>query len=147
MKPNTIKEDKMEEKRKVGRPPLEQTMNPEWYTIIIEAGKTGKHITHFLTELGISWEGHHKLLKRNPKYNEAVQEYQKTCEEFWYNMAHKAMSKDGGVGFNSRLWSLIVRNKFPQHWSESTKVDVTTQGQAIDKQPITIEIVKTKLEE
>jgi hypothetical protein len=61
-------------------------------------------------------------------------------------MAHTAMEKDGGVGFNSRLWSLIVRNKFPQHWSESTKVDVTTQGQAIDKQPITIEIVKTQLE-
>lgn len=137
----------MEQKRKAGRPPLEQTMNPEWYTIIIEAGKTGKHITHFLNELGISWMGHHALLKRNTKYYEAVQEYHKLCEEYWYNMAHEAMIKDGGQGFNSRLWSLIVRNKFPQHWSESTKVDVTTQGQAIDKQPITIEIVKTKLEE
>lgn len=137
----------MEQKKGRGRPPLETTMNPEWYTIIIEAGKNGKHITHFLSELGISWMGHHNLLKRNLKYSEAVQEYNKLCEEYWYNMAHKAMQKDGGQGFNSRLWSLIVRNKFPQHWSESTKVDVTTQGQAIDKQPITIEIVKTKLEE
>ena len=137
----------MEQRKKVGRPPLEQTMNPEWYTIIIDAGKNGKHITHFLTELGISWMGHHALLKRNTKYYEAVQEYHKLCEEYWYNMAQTAMEKDGGQGFNSRLWSLIVRNKFPQHWSESTKVDVTTQGQPIDKQPITIEIVKTQLQE
>ena len=64
----------------VGRPRLETTMNPEWYNIIIESGKQGKHITQFLIELGISWEGHHALLKRNTKYNEAVQEYKKLCE-------------------------------------------------------------------
>lgn len=127
-----------------GRPRLETTMSPVWYDVIIQAGKDGKHITHFLTELGISWEGHHALIKRNLKYSEAVQEYNKLCEEYWFNLAHKAMDKDGGQGFNSRLWSLIVRNKFPQHWSESSRVDVTTAGQALDKQPITIEIIKNK---
>lgn len=127
-----------------GRPRLETTMSPVWYDVIIQAGKSGKHITHFLTELGISWEGHHALLKRNTKYYEAVQEYKKLCEEYWFNIAHQSMEKDGGQGFNSRLWSLIVRNKFPEHWSESSKVDVTTAGQAIDKQPITIEIIKHK---
>ena len=142
------KKIKMEEERKGrGRPRLETTMNPEWYEIIIQAGKQGKHITNFLTELGISWEGHHALMKRNTKYYEAVQEYHKTCEEYWYNLAHNSMEKDGGQGFNSRLWSLIVRNKFPNHWSESTKVDVTTLGQAVEKQPITIEIIKTKKDE
>ena len=127
-----------------GRPRLETTMSPQWYEVIIESGKQGKHITNFLKDLGISWEGHHALIKRNTKYSEAVQEYNKLCEEYWFNLAHKSMEKDGGQGFNSRLWSLIVRNKFPQHWSESTKVDVTTAGQAIDKQPITIEIIKNK---
>ena len=53
------------EKKGVGRPKLENTMNTEWYNIIIDAGKTGKHITQFLIEIGISWEGHYKLLKRN----------------------------------------------------------------------------------
>jgi hypothetical protein len=135
----------MEENNKGrGRPRLETTMNPQWYDVIIEAGRQGKHITNFLKDLGISWEGHHALIKRNTKYSEAVQEYNKLCEEYWFNLAHKSMDKDGGQGFNSRLWSLIVRNKFPQHWSESTKVDVTTAGQAIDKQPITIEIIKNK---
>jgi hypothetical protein len=132
----------MDNKKPIGRPRLETTMNPEWYDIIIQAGKQGKHITNFLTELGISWDGHHALIKRNLKYSEAVQEYNKLCEEYWYNLAHSSMEKDGGQGFNSRLWSLIVRNKFPHHWSEATKLDVTSLGQQIEKQPITIEIIR-----
>ena len=60
-------------KRSKGRPRLETTMSPVWYDVIIQAGKQGKHITHFLSELGISWEGHYSLLKRNLKYYEAVQ--------------------------------------------------------------------------
>ena len=51
-----------------GRPRLEQTMNPECFKMIIQAGRDGKHITQFLIDLGISWEGHHALLKRNKKY-------------------------------------------------------------------------------
>jgi hypothetical protein len=132
----------MEEKRGRGRPPLETTINPEWYNIIIQAGKSGKHITNFLNELGISWEGHHALLKRNTKYYEAVQEYKKLCEEYWYNLAHASMEKDGGQGFNSRLWSLIVRNKFPEHWSDSTRLDLTSKGEKVGNEPIQIEIIR-----
>ena len=60
-----------EGKRGRGRPKLEETMNPEWYKIIIDAGVEGKHITQFLIELGISWEGHYRLLKTNKKYSES----------------------------------------------------------------------------
>lgn len=134
----------MEGKRGRGRPPLETTMNPEWYKIVIEAGKSGKHITNFLMELGISWDGHYALLQRNRDYSVAVQEYTKLCEDYWYNLAHDSMRKDGGQGFNSRLWSLIVRNKFPNHWSETTKVDMTSQGEKIGTEPIQIEIIRQK---
>jgi len=137
----------MKDKKPIGRPRLETTMDPEWYKIIIEAGKSGKHITQFLIDLGISWEGHHALLKRNLKYSEAVQEYHKLCENYWYNLAHDSMVKDGGAGFNSRLWSLIMRNKFGNGWSEKTYMDVTSQGEKIDTPPITIEIVKQKTDE
>lgn len=134
-----------EPKRGPGRPRLEDTMNPEWYKIIIDAGREGKHITQFLIELGISWEGHHSLVKRNKKYSEAVLQYNKLCENYWYNMAQDSMAKNGGNGFNSRLWSLIVRNKFPEHWSESTKIDVSTMGEKLtSNNKIEIEIIKTK---
>jgi len=130
------------DKKGVGRPRLETTIPEGWYDIIREAGEQGKHITDFLITLGISWEGHHALLKRNTKYSEAVQEYKKLCENYWYNMAHKAMDKDGGIGFNSRLWSLIMRNKFGDNWSEASKVDLTTQGDKLNNEPIQIEIIK-----
>jgi hypothetical protein len=78
-------------------------------------------------------------------YQYFLQAYQKYCEQYWYNMAHNSMSSNGGAQFNSKLWSLIVRNKFPKHWSESTRVDVTTQGDKItDDKNITIEIIKPK---
>jgi hypothetical protein len=136
-----------ESKKRTGRPPLERTMNPEWFNIILDAGKKGKHITQFLLELGISWEGHHALLKRNIKYSEAVDEYHKLCENYWYDMAHKSMEDNGGNGFNSRLWSLIMRNKFGNRWSEQSRVDVTTQGESITSSPIQIEIIRKKIEE
>ena len=134
------------EKKGRGRPPLETTMKPEWYNIIIDAGEKGKHITQFLLELGISWEGHHALLKRNIKYSEAVDEYNKLCENYWYNMAHQAMADNGGNGFNSRLWSLIVRNKFSSRWSEQSRVDLTTQGDSLNNSPIQIEIIRKTIE-
>jgi len=135
------------EDKKVGRPRLETTIPEGWKDIIIESGREGKHITDFLITLGISWDGHHALLKRNVKYSEAVQEYHKLCEQYWYNMAHKSMEESGGNGFNSRLWSLIMRNKFGKNWSDNSQVDITTKGKEITNNPIQIEIIRTKLDD
>ena len=135
----------MEEKRGRGRPRTETRLPEDWKDIIIQSGKEGKHVTDFLIILGISWDAHHAMMGRNKEYYQSVQEYQKYCEEYWYNMALQSMATNGGAQFNSKLWSLIVRNKFPKNWSESTRVDVTTQGDKItDDKNITIEIVKPK---
>lgn len=138
----------MEEKRKPGRPKLEHTMTPEWYNIIIDAGKNGHHITRFLKELGISWEGHYSLLNRNKKYYEAFNEYQKLCEEWWYNIAQDAMVQDGGSRFNSRLWQIIVKNKFKDNWKDDKQIDITTKGETINQNtPVQIEILRKNIEE
>jgi hypothetical protein len=145
---NKIMESNEQNKRSVGRPKLEYTMNPEWYNIIVEAGKNGKHITQFLMELGISWEGYHALLKRNKKFSEAVHQYKILCEQYWFNMAHKSMSDSGGNGFNSRLWSLMVRNMFPENWSESSKIDVTSKGDKINQDSsIQVEIIRKSIDD
>ena len=137
-----------ENKKPVGRPRIETYLNPMWKDIILQCGREGKHVTEFLVQLGISWDGHHALIKRNKAYSEAVQEYQKLCENYWYEMARKNMEKNGGNGFNSRLWSLIMRNKFGNNWNESTKVDVTTNGEQINKDNnIVVEIIKPKDED
>jgi hypothetical protein len=140
-------EDNEPIKRGAGRPRLEQTMNPEWYKMMIDAGRDGKHITQFLIDLGISWEGHHALLKRNKKYYEAFNEYLKLCEQWWYNKAHESMSENEGAGFNTKLWQVIMTNKFKQNWKSEKHIDVTTQGDKLEpsKSPIQIEIIRKEI--
>lgn len=138
----------MEEANKKGRgrPRVETTMNPEWYKIIIDSGREGKHITDFLIKLGISWDTHHALLKRNTKYFEAFKEYQKLCENWWFERAYETVASGESNKFNQRLWAIIMSNKFRDNWREK-QVDVTTQGDKIsDNKNIQIEIIKGKLD-
>lgn len=135
------------EERKPGRPRVEYNFPTEWQKIILDAGQKGLHITQFLLELGISWETHSQLLKRNKQYSETVERYKILCENYWYNQMHEHMQETGGTGYNSRLWSLIMRNKFGDRWSEASKVDVTSQGNSIQSNPIQIEIIKKTITE
>lgn len=133
----------MEEKRKPGRPRVETYMDPEWASIIIESGREGKHITDFLIKLGISWETHYELIKRNKKYSETIKEYNKLCEQWWFDKAHQAMSSDSSNKFNQRLWLQIVKNKFRDNWSDKKELDITTQGEKIkEENPVKIEIIR-----
>ena len=134
-------------KRGVGRPRSENLFPTEWENIIIDAGKKGLHITQFLIELGITFETHSQLCKRNKRYSDAVDRYKILCENYWYNQMHEQMQENGGAGYNSRLWSLIMRNKFGERWSEASKVDVTSQGNSIQTNPIQIEIVRKAINE
>jgi len=126
-----------------GRPRTESKLPDGWYDIIIQSGKDGKHITDFLIILGISWDAHWAMMKRNTEYSRAVKEYEKYCENYWFNQAHQHMEETGGAGYNSRLFSLIMRNKFGDRWSESSKVDMTSAGKELNNSSIQIEIIKT----
>ena len=140
----------MEEQSKKGpgRPRLETTMPPQWYEIIIDSGRRGKHITDFLITLGISWEGHYELLKRNKKYSEAFREYNKLCEQWWYERAHEAVESGNSNKFNQRLWLQIVKNKFKDNWRDEKQLDLTTQGDKIkEENPIQIEIIRKNIED
>ena len=137
-----------EQKNKGGRPRLEKTLTPEWYNIMIDAGRNGKHITDFLITLGISWEGHYALLKRDKKYSEAFKEYGKLCEQWWYERAHEAIATGQSNKFNQRLWTIIMKNKFKANWQDEKQIDITTQGDKINENnPIQIEIIKKGIEE
>lgn len=130
-----------------GRPRVEKNLNPMWREIMLEAGRSGRHITNYLIELGISFDTHYALLKRNKEYSEAFQEYQKLCEEWWFDRAHQAMVDTEGAGFNTRLWQVIMTNKFKNNWRSEKHIDVTTQGDKIDnsKSPIQIEIIRKNI--
>jgi hypothetical protein len=67
-------------------------------------------------------------------------------QEWWVNLPIESFSKGDSKNMNSQLYSLIMRNRF-QGWNDSlTKIDITTQGDKIDKQKIEIEIIKKTLE-
>jgi len=84
------------------------------------------------------------LLKRNKSYSEAFQDYQKLCENYWFNKAHQSMDENEGAGFNTRLWQVIMTNKFKENWKSEKHIDIKSDGQKLEpnKTPITIEIVK-----
>jgi hypothetical protein len=138
----------MEEKRGRGRPKSETKFPPMWKEIILDAGKAGKNITHFLIELGMSYETHYQMLKRNKDYSEAVKEYNKLCEEWWYNKAHEAISNGESNRFNQRLWTVIMKNKFRDNWHDEKQLDITTKGEQIatDNQ-IQVEIIRKTVDE
>lgn len=120
----------------------------DFVEVMLRSGKEGKHITDFLIELEMSYEEHASMLEKNKKYRQAFSDYKKLAEDYWYNLALNSMNKDGAARFNARLWSLIMRNKFGENWTDSTKVDLTSQGEKITSpEPIKIEIIRKKLEE
>ena len=130
-------------KRPVGRPRVETYIDPEWYKIIIESGRAGKHVTDFLIKLGISYDTHYELIKRNIVYADAIKEYNKLCEQWWYERAHEAVESGNSNKFNQRLWLQIVKNKFRDNWKDEKQIDVTTQGDKLnDNKSIQIEIIQ-----
>jgi hypothetical protein len=134
-------------KKPVGRPRVETYLDPEWSKIIIESGKEGKHITDFLIKLGISWDTHYELLKRNKKYSETFKEYNKLCEDWWVNKAYQSVSEGQSNKFNQRLFMMIMKNKFRDNWRDEKQLDVTTQGEKIkEDNPIQIEIIRKQVD-
>jgi hypothetical protein len=134
-------------KKPVGRPRVETYLDPEWSKIIIESGRQGKHITDFLIKLGISWDTHYELLKRNKKYSETFKEYNKLCEDWWVNKAYESVSEGQSNKFNQRLFMMIMKNKFRDNWRDEKQLDVTTQGEKIkEDNPIQIEIIRKQVD-
>jgi len=137
----------MENKPGRGRPRVETWLTPMWKEIVLDAGRRGKHITQFLIELGISWDTHYALLKRNKEYSEAFNEYQKLCEQWWFDRAHTAMEETEGAGFNTRLWQVIMTNKFKDNWKSEKHIDIKTDGEKLNNTntPIQIEIIRKQI--
>lgn len=141
-------EEPEEGKRRPGRPRAEYTIPKEWKEIILDAGRQGKHISNFIITLGISYDTHYQLIKRNWEYSETIKEYNKLCEEWWYSKMWESVEKGESNKFNQRLWTIIMKNKFRDNWHDEKQIDITTQGEKLNNDNnIQIEIIKKKLED
>jgi hypothetical protein len=141
-------EEEEKPKRGVGRPRIESYINPEWKNIILDAGRNGKHITQFLIELGLSFQSHRNLLNRSKEYKLIFDEYQKLCENWWYERMYESVVKGESNKFNQRLWTIIMKNKFKENWNDEKQLDITSMGEKLNSDnKINIEIIKSKLED
>ena len=145
---SNIQEDNGPVRRGRGRPRLEDTMTTQWKEIMLELGKEGKHITEVLTVLGISWNGHYALLERSKEYSQTYSEFLKLAETWWYNRAHEAMTEDNGMGFNTKLWETIMKNRFKDNWRSERYIDLSSKGERLNQQNnnITIEVIKKNID-
>lgn len=137
----------MNEKRPVGRPLITLEDLPKgWEKKLILMGKEGKFDVHVRTYLNMATDTFYRLLEDEPKFLEIVNRMRELSQEWWVNLPIESFSKGDSKNMNSQLYSLIMRNRF-QGWNDSlTKIDITTQGEKIDKQKIEIEIIKKTLE-
>jgi hypothetical protein len=137
----------MNEKRPVGRPPITTDQFPKgWEKKLLQMGKEGKFDVHVRTYLNLTNDTFYRIMEDEPKFKETIFKMREYSHEWWSNLPIESFSKGESRNMNSQLYSLIMRNRF-QGWNDSmTKIDITTQGQPIDKPKLEIEIIKKTIE-
>ena len=127
---------------------MESTFPSDWREIILQSGREGKHISDFIIKLGYTYETHYQLIKRNREYSETYKEYQLLCEQWWYETARISLERGESNKFNQRLWTIIMKNKFKDNWSDDKTIDITTQGEKItNDNAIQVEIIRKTVSE
>ena len=118
-----------------------------WKEDIIEIGRQGKAEVSIVVYMGISWNTHKLLMERSPEYLKAVTSAQKLSEEWWMEIARKEWIEGNSKNINSNHWSLIMRNMFKDRWSDRKDVDITSKGDKINDNTISVEIIKKTQED
>ena len=113
-----------------------------WYEDIIQLGKEGSAEVHIVSYMKINWDTHKRLMERSPKYLEAVKQAQTESEKWWMDIAKKEWIEGNSKNINSNHWSLIMRNMFKDRWSDRKDVDITSKGDKINDNTISVEIIK-----
>ena len=118
-----------------------------WYDDIIQLGKEGSAEVHIVSYMDISWKTHKLLMDRCPEYLQAVNDAQRESEKWWFEIAKKEWVNGNSKSINSNHWSLIVRNMFKDRWSDKKDVDITSKGDKINDNTISVEIIKKTQED
>ena len=113
-----------------------------WKEDIRELGETGCAEVHIVNYMKISWNTHKSLMERSPEYMKAVNEAQSLSEQWWLDITRQEWIKGNSRSINSNHWSLIMRNMFKDRWSDRKDIDVTTMGDKINDNTISVEIIK-----
>jgi hypothetical protein len=81
-------------------------------------------------------------MERSTEYFQSVNEAQSLSEQWWLDITRQEWVKGNSRSINSNHWSLIMRNMFKDRWSDRKDIDVTTMGDKINDNTISVEIIK-----
>ena len=137
-------------KRRAGRPAyqtakqlVEKGIFPkDWEQEIIKMAKEGKSQSHFIIYLNISRSSYYKLIEIDKDFSNTIAQAKEHSKLWWFEKVRGGFEKGDSKSINGQLWSLIVRNMFPEDYVDKKEVDIQTQGQSIKDNKIEIEIIK-----
>ena len=122
---------------------VERERIPEtWYEDILDIGRQGKAEISIVNYMGISWNTYQRLKDRCPKFLKAVNTAKKLSEEWWVEIARQQWLDGKSKSINSNHWSLMVRNMFGDRWSDRKETDITSKGDKITDNTISVEIIR-----
>lgn len=122
---------------------VEKGIFPEdWKKTIIDMGREGKSQSHFIVYLNISRPAYYKLLDIDKDFNNTIAQAKEFSKLWWFEKVRDGFENGNSKTINGQLWSLIVRNMFPEDYVDKKEVDIQTQGQPIKDNKIEIEIIK-----
>jgi len=123
---------------KVGRPKIriedlvKKGLWPEdWKEVILQMGREGAQHTHIMERFDLARETYYKLINRDTEFRDTVNKAQTYAQNYWLKFMEDSFKSGDSKSINSNLWSLVMRNKFKEDWSDRKEMDVTTQGDKI----------------
>ena len=119
----------------------------EWKSEIMKMGSEGKSQSHFIVYLNISRPSYYKLLEIDTEFSNTIAQAREKSKLWWFEKVRGGFDKGDSKSINGQLWSLIVRNLFPEDYVDKKEVDIQTQGQPIKDNKIEIEIIKKVVDE
>ena len=137
---------------KRGRPKIriedlvERGVWPEdWKEVILQMGKEGAQHTHIMERFDLARETYYKLMNRDTDFRDTVNKAQTYAQNYWVKFMEDAFIKGESKSINSNLWSLVMRNKFKEDWSEKQYIDHQTKGESINNDNnIVVKIIPPK---
>ena len=119
----------------------------EWKSEIMKMGSEGKSQSHFIVYLNISRSAYYKLIEIDTDFRNTIAQAKELSKLWWFEKVRGGFDKGDSKSINGQLWSLVVRNMFPEDYVDKKEVDIQTQGQPIKDNKIEIEIIKKVVDE
>lgn len=118
--------------------------NEDWQKEILEIGRNGGNKTHMMEHFNLGRETFYKLYNNEPQFTNTVDKAMILSQNHWLKHVETAFKKGESKNINSGLWQFMMKNMFPQDFTDSKTIDVTTQGQKINDKDIIVKVIPPK---